>query len=397
LGKLKLKPNEKVSVVEFEEGVNGLVATNNFDAFKYDLQPSNTNEGYNFLGTVQESKNTMFLKLGIHYDRLYKSAALINLTKKRLFFSNDIATLDFILGDNVRYNFEYLIDKGFYWSIGLRSRYNQFNKNISAQLLLTDAEIGTSGLNKIEVGLSDQTNQFYLQTLFRKDFSLSMGLEHKRLNIVSETLTPTNSDEDFLFENTDYISLFSNLKLDTYDNKYFPKNGVYFNGDVHYYAYASNFNQSFEHFSIIKADMGTAFSFTDKLALNLQTGGGFKVGDKSTQTLDFALGGYGNNLINNFVPFIGYDFISLIGNSYIKASAVLDYELLKNHHLTIEGNWANIADDIFESGEWFTLPDYRGYGIGYALDTFFGPVQVKYSYSPERNEGIWFFNVGFWF
>ena len=42
--------------------------------------------------------------------------------------------------------------------------------------------------------------------------------------------------------------------------------------------------------------------------------------DKSTKTLDFALGGYGNNLINNFIPFIGHDFISLTGNSYVKAS-----------------------------------------------------------------------------
>ena len=48
--------------------------------------------------------------------------------------------------------------------------------------------------------------------------------------------------------------------------------------------------------------MGYAFSASDKLAFNLRTEGGFKVGDKSTQTLDFALGGYGNYLINNFIP-----------------------------------------------------------------------------------------------
>ena len=113
--------------------------------------------------------------------------------------------------------------------------------------------------------------------------------------------------------------------------------------------------------------------------------------------MDFALGGYGANFINNFVPFIGYDFISLTGNSYVKASAVLDYELFKKQHLTLEANWANVADDIFQSGEWFTLPDYRGYGVGYALDTFFGPVQIKYSYSPERRKGMVYFTVGYRF
>ncbi|MFH4966720.1 patatin-like phospholipase family protein [Gaetbulibacter sp. M240] len=397
LGKLKVKPDRKVSYERFEKGINALVATNNFDAFEYDLRPSDSVDGYDFYGSLRESKYTSFLKLGVHYDQLYKSAALINLTKKRLFFSNDIASLDFILGDNLRYNFEYLIDKGFYWSIGLRSRYNQFKKNVSARLLLTDTEIGNSGINKLDVKLTDQTNQFYLQTLFRKDFSLSLGAEHKRLKIISETLFAPNSNNKYEFENTDYVSLFGNLKLDTYDNKYFPTQGVYFNGDLHWYVYGSSFNQDFNNFAIGKAEIGTAFKFSEKVGINLEASGGFKIGDKSTQTLDFALGGYGASFINNFVSFIGYDFISLTGNSYVKASAVLDYQIFKKQHLTLEANWANVADDIFQTGQWFTLPDYRGYGVGYALDTFFGPVQAKYSYSPERRKGIFFINVGFWF
>ena len=162
-------------------------------------------------------------------------------------------------------------------------------------------------------------------------------------------------------------------------------------------AAVTNFNQEFESFSIAKADMGYAFSVSDKLSFNVETHGGFKVGNNSTNTLDFALGGFGNNLINNFVPFIGYDFISLTGNSYVKASVIADYEIFKKHHISLEGNWANIDDNIFDSGEWFTLPDYRGYALGYAIDTFLGPIQTKYSYSPEQKKSTWFFNIGFWF
>ena len=349
------------------------------------------------IAKVKENQVNTFLKLGLHFDDLYKSAALVNLTKKQLLFKNDIASLDLVLGDNVRYNFEYLIDKGFYWSVGLRSRYNQFDKEINAQLLLDDAQIITTGLNKIDVKLRDQTNQFYVQTLFRRDFALSIGLEHKRLEIYSETIFGDNSNEDFLFEKTDYMSLFGNLKLDTYDNKYFPTKGVYFNGDLNIYLNASGFVENFEEFSVAKAEMGYAFSVSDKWAFNLQTSGGFKFGDKSNRTLDFALGGYGNNFINNFIPFLGYDFISLTGNSYVKSSAIADYEIFKKHHLTLEGNWANVDDDIFDSGEWFTLPDYRGYALGYGIETFLGPIQAKYSYSPEQRASSWFFNIGFWF
>ncbi len=397
LGKLKLKKDEKISYERFAKGVNSLVATNNFDALEYRLKTSKDKEGYDFHTNLKEAKTSAFLKFGLHYDGLYKSGALVNATKKQLFFNNDIASLDIVLGDNVRYNFEYLIDKGFYWSIGLRSRYNEFHRNINAQLLLNESEIDATGLNKIDIELQDQTNQFYLQTLFRKDFALSLGAEHKRLEISSETLATGDEDEDFLFENTDYFSLFGNLKLDTYDDKYFPKKGVYFNGDIHWYLFASDFNKEFDGFSITKADLGYAMSLSNKLALNLKASGGFKLGDKSTQTLDFALGGYGNDLINNFIPFLGHDFISLTGNSYLLAYAGLDYELFKKQHLTFEANWTNINDDIFETGEWLSLPDHRGYALGYAIDTFVGPIQAKYSYSPERKKGIWYFTLGFWF
>ena len=397
LGKLKLKPNEKISYNRFVSGVNNLVATNNFNSFRYNLKKSSSSDSYHLETQLAETKNTTFLRLGIHFDDLYKSAALINITKKQLLFKNDVASFDFILGDNVRYNFEYLIDKGFYYSVGFRSRYNTFNKNISAELLLEDSEIDATGLNKIGTELEDFTNQFYLQTLFRKDFALSLGLEHKRLELSSETFLSSRSDDEFIFEQTDYLSVFSGLKLDTYDNKYFPKKGMYFNGDLHWYLLASDFNQDFDGFSIAKADLGYAFSVSDRMALNFRSSGGFKMGDRSTKSLDFALGGFGNDLINNFIPFIGYDFISLSGNSFVKTYASADYEVFKKHHILLEANWANVDDDIFETGEWFSLPDYRGYGLGYGVETLVGPLQVKYSYSPESKKSIWFFNLGFWF
>ncbi len=397
LGKLKLKENEKVSYKKFSRGVNNLIATNNFDYFQYGFNKSKNGDGYDLSAELTETNINTYIKLGLHYDKLYKSAALINLTRKRMLFDNDVASLDIILGDNVRYDFEYFIDKGFYWSIGVRSRYNQFNKNISAQLLLEDEQISNTGLNKVDAKLRDQTNQFYLQTLFKKDFALSIGLEHKRLEISSETFSLNPLTDKFVFEKTDYLSVFGNIKLDTYDNKYFPRRGVYFNGEIQNYFYASSFNTDFNNFSIAKANIGYAFSVSDKLAFNLQTSGGFKLGDDSTRTMDFALGGYGNNIINNFVPFLGYDFITLTGNSYVKAYLNADYEIFNKHHITLEGNWANVGDDIFETNEWLTLPDYRGYALGYAIDTLIGPIQVKYSYSPEQGQSVWFFNVGFWF
>ena len=395
LGKLKLKNNQAVSYKDFINGVNNLVATHNFDDFSYQFKT--VENGYKVTANIKESESKTSLKVGLHYDDLYKSAALLNLTHKRLFTSNDVTSFDFILGDNVRYNFEYYIDKGFYWSIGVNSRFNSFNKNISAALLLSDSEFQNSSLNKIDVELEDFTNQFYLQTLFRKDLRLRLGAEHKHLKYDSETFLENINEEETVFENSNYLSLFGNLKHDTYNSKYFPSKGFYFNGDFNLYLYSSDYNNDFSEFSIAKAEIGFAFKLSNHLSINTVTEGGFKIGDNSTSSLNFALGGYGNNFINNFIPFFGYDYISLAGNSFVKGTINLDYHFIKKNHIIMSANFANIEDDIFETGEWFSAPDYSGYALGYSLETFLGPIEARYSWSPETKQGKWFFNLGFWF
>jgi NTE family protein len=397
LGKLKLKPNETISYDQFNKGINNIVATHNFDSFLYDFEPNN--EGYDLIVNLKESANKTFLKFGVHYDDLYKSAALINLTQKQILFKNDLASFDMVLGDNVRYNFEYYIDKGFYWSIGVKSRYNTFHKNVNASLLLDDGQLGIVGLKKANIKLSDFTNQFYLQTLLRKDFSLKLGAEHKRLKITSDTFVEESNDEteQTIFEKSDFFSIFGNLKFDTYNNKYFPDKGLFFDGNFQLYLSSSDFNNNFSQFSFAKANIGYALSFSDKFSILLNAQGGFKVGDDSNNSLNFALGGYGQNLINNFISFYGYDYISIIGDGFVKGTINLDYEFADKHHFNFAANFANIKDDLFSDSEWFKSPDYSGYAIGYGLETFIGPIEVKYTWSPEANQNNWFFNLGFWF
>jgi len=399
LRKLKLKPNTKVSYKGFTKGVNNLMATNNFKSFYYQLEHTPQEGAYHLVANIREVKTNTFLKLGVHYDRLYKSAAVINLTRKHLFFKDDEASLDFILGDNLRYNFEYLINQGQRWNLGFKSRYNAFNKNVNPTLFLSGGPSGNAiTLNRINAKIEDQTNQVFVETLLKKDFSLSFGLEHKRLKIKSETITLNTTEADnFIFDNTSYFSLYTQLKLDSYDNTHYPSSGTFVSGDLHSYLYASSFNTNFESFSILKAQVGKAYRLSSKLAFKAEVSGGFKIGDLSTNSLDFTLGGYGNNLINNYMSFIGYDFLSLTGDSFFKTLVRLDYQVLPKHHILFKTNFANVGDGLFKSGDFFSLPKHQGYGLGYGLETLIGPIELNYSYSPENKDSVWFFNLGFWF
>jgi NTE family protein len=52
---------------------------------------------------------------------------------------------------------------------------------------------------------------------------------------------------------------------------------------------------------------------------------------------------------------------------------------------------------LFQSTAWLTKPKYTGYAIGYGLETIVGPIEIKYSWSPELPKGFTWFSIGFWF
>ena len=396
LGKLKLKYDEPYNFDNLNIGINNLSATGNFDRINYRLVPEDELGNYTLAMQIEESESKTLLRLGLHYDDLYKSAAMVNLTHKSLLFTNDVVSFDFIVGDNLRYNFNYYLDKGYYWSLGLNSSYNTFDNYLDIFLLTEGEGIPGFPIREFEVGFKQFTNQFYIQTLFKQVFSFGLGAEHKYIKASSTTLSDADGD-NLIIDDSHYGSAFGYLKLDSYDNKYFPTRGFNFQGDFHLYLYSSDYNNNFEEFSIASGSLGYAFSPLDNLSVRITNEGGFSLGNSGVEVFDFMLGGYGNDFINNIKPFYGYDFLNISADSYIKGSLDIDFRPFKNNHIIASANFANVEDGLFSSGNWFSMPDYTGYGLGYGLETFLGPMEAKYTYSPELGESYWFFSLGFWF
>ncbi len=392
IGKLKFKPNTKISFKDLEKGINNLNATQNFNSINYSFNEIREGED-NFVLDLKEKESSMFLRFGVHYDELFKSSALVNFTKRKLLAKNDVLAVDIIAGDNLRYNLNYYIDNGFYWSFGVNSKLQKFNRNVP-----NDFNNGLTlinlGIRSINIDYSDWTNQAYFQTIFAQKFSIGAGVELKHLKIGSQTISNITP----VFEDSDYLSFFGYMKFDSFDQKYFPKKGWYFNGEAKSFVYSSNYNNDYENFIYAKADMGFAQTFFKKITLKLQSEGGFHVGENTINFFDFALGGYGFSQVNNLRPFYGYDFIGLVGDSYVKGDVTIDYEFYKKHHINISGNFSNIGTRIFDSVDtWLTKPTYTGYQIGYGMESIIGPLEIKHSWSPETHDQYTWFAIGFWF
>ena len=394
-GKLRFRQNEILSFEDFKNGVNNLLATNNFKSFRYDFSLSE-HGGYNLYGRIKETTNTSFFKLGVHYDQILKSSVLLNFTQKQLLLKNDVLSLDIILGDNSRFNFDYYIDKGFYWSIGLNSNYMRFRYDINP--LFFDETLPETISSRIPTTYEDFTATFFVETLIQRDLSLKIGTSFKRLSIYATSPSLVNALQGVRYQivNGYFSNLNAQLKFDTIDDVFFPSRGFLFKGSMDLFLTASNLEE-FSQFSVLKANIAKAFTVKKDFSFLIGTEGGFMIGNAQIPMLNFGLGGYTHLKINNNSTFFGYDFFSLSGNSFVKAYASADYEFYKRHHINISGNFSNIGNDIFLNKEWFTMPTYNGFAVGYGLETIFGPIELKFHWSPETDYSGFLVNLGYWF
>lgn len=392
-GKLGFKPHSKISFEQLSKGITQLNGTENFSSISYVFNKDGDEDSLDM--ELVENPVQRYLKLGIHYDALYKSAALVNVTQKNLFTKSDVASLDVGLGDNMRYNFNYFVDNGFYWSVGFNSKFNQFKRDLPYNMLLEAGGVVEmdNPPSMFGINYADLENRLYFQTFYQQKYLLSIGVEHHFFDIRSKTLNTADSR----FDRSHYLGGFANVVVDTYDNKYFPRKGFLFKGEYKNYFYSSDYLGNFENFSSITGQIGYAARITNKLSVDLKSKLGAVIGTLPTIGFGYFLGEYGFAERDNIVPFYGYDLLGIGGDSYIMGSVQFDYEIFKKHHINISANYANAGDDIFNSGDWFTKTRYTGYAVGYGMQTIIGPIEAKFTYSPDTGKTYSVFSVGFWF
>ena len=389
LGKLNIKEGDSLSRSDLTKKIHLLSATRNYNRIEYNLIKK-IDASYLLNFKVKESKENENLKVGIHYDFLYKSSFLATYNHKHLFRNNDLFSLDMILGDNIRYNLNYFVDNGFYVSYGFRSQYNHFRSN-SKFNQVSDV----SNVNSINLNYEDITNQAFFQTTFSRKFALGLGLEHQWIKASTETLVSASNPKTII-DKSNYLSAFGYIKLDTYDKKYFATKGYFADLNFKWLAASSDYNDNFKMFSQAKGTLGFATSFAERFTFQNTNEAGFTIGNPSSNLFDFYLGGYNQNYINNFVSFYGYEFTDLSNNSFIKSQFDIRYSVGDTHYFSVIANYARLEDNVFENLQLFD--DIKsGYAVGYSYASFLGPIELKYSWTPDNKKGYWLFNLGFWF
>tara|TARA_R110002073_G_scaffold108336_9_gene243633 strand:- start:63959 stop:66139 length:2181 start_codon:yes stop_codon:yes gene_type:complete len=383
-GKLGLRVGDIINRKELNRRISFLSSTENYDRIDYRIL------GKKVHFFVKEDQQKTNVRLGAHYDLLYQSAVLANYVQKSLFINNDEFSVDVIIGDRIRYNLNYFVDNGFYTSYGFKSRYNHFRANTTYGLQ------DNPNINKIDLSYTDFTNEIFIQTTFGRKFALGFGAEFKNIQITTETIISQTND-DFTFDNSNYFNFSAYLKLDTYDKKTFPTRGFYADLGGKLYTWSSDHLDNFKSFPQVSGRIGLATTFWDTLTFQYTNDAGFTFANPTSEVFDFYLGGYNQNYINTFVPFYGYEFAQISNKSFLRSEFLLRYKLVDNHYASFLANYARVDENVFSDGRDLFEEVLSGYAVGYSIDSRLGPIEIKYSWSPQNKEKYWLFNLGFWF
>ena len=364
------------------KGINTLYSTGNFKNISNKLE-KNPDGNYTLYLDIVENENKFYVKAGLHYDELFKTSLLLNLTAKNIISINSTLSFDVIVGDLPRYNFNYFVDNGVVPSFGANSSLMKFS---------FDNKLDNTTNQTLNYNVLNFKNQIYTQSTLNEKYAIGLGVEHQFVKI--ETPNLPREDKRRQLQNNDFYIPYAYLKVDTRDNKYFTKKGIYLDTSLDYLL-ASSKKEDFEPMYIFKSGVQTNIPLNDYFTLQL--GGHFNTCfNKNAPTgLNFFVGGQQKQEILNSVPFYGLDFAAVQSGSLLALNSAIQFRFFKKNYLKFDINLMS-AEEHFKDINLLGF-EYKGYGLTYAYDSPFGPLSGSLSYSPTQKEIIPYVSLGYWF
>ena len=368
-GKLGLKLPSMQTYGSINKMIDKLYATNNYDLINYDILENNSKKYLSL--NVEEDNTRLFLKFGLHYDEVFHSGLLVNLTAKRLFFKNAILSIDGIIGDSPRYYFNYFVDNGYipgvgFYSSGMNLNLNNHNSNTYEER-------------------NWFRNEIYIQSVWKDRYAIGGGLSHDYFDRKAGT--------EHYSESKNFFNPYIFIKSDTQDDKDFPTRGFYLNAEG---KILDLFNEDLEQKNfqskariMIHVPVAKFFTYTVDIF------GGFTIGKTLNNYYKYGFGGVFEQNLGNFSKFYGYEFGEIFSENILTASNRFQFKVSKNLFLIGSLNFANHFEDINVENTFKINESSAGITAGYKSP--FGQIKLNYSTPLRTEKGIFSVILGHWF
>ena len=350
IGRLGLNLPGVNDITHINEAVDRLYSSHFFKSIDYTLDRQLDSYVLN-LKIVEKSESVF--AVGLNYNSDLGADIKINFLFNNLMFKGSKTNVSLTMGNNPAANLSFLSERGKKIGIGLDLGYKSRSVlTYSSDYKSVSGSYFSRFINITSFGNVNYSNNSVFQAGISLDFYM-----------LSPTVSQISFDDLGLF----YTNIFAKFNSDSYDNKYIPTKGSYFEakvdfidvGRVHTGLYA-------------KLEMSTIFNWTKKLAFIPKVFIGGLWGGDSEIAYYYFVGGQSSASFINFVNMPGLPYTAVINSNIAIAYADFRYQLLPKHFIFLK-TAMSVNSRIFEELLTNSTFIYSG-SIGYTYKSPVGPI-----------------------
>lgn len=371
-GKLQLEVFDKVMPNDIERAIERLYSSLYFEKISYEIEKKST--GIRLIINITEANKGEF-RLGLHYDSNYRSSIILNTTMRNILFDGSKLSSSVSLGENPFFEASFFKNNG--WKPG-------FGLNLNASKL--DAFQYRNSHKISSIAYNETSIQLFTQSTFWNSYALGAGLEYEFVHLVPQIdplLDLKESKESF-------FNYYGFIKMDSYDNAYYPKRGLKIDGKLKFIN-----TQERDAILFLTGRFSQSYRISDKLNYINHFYFGAVNGDTIPYQYNFYTGGVNPTQRNGMLPFIGLENMEEVSKNALIWSGDFQYEVFPDIYLIAKANIGNLQNDFKDLLNTEKL--LGGYGLTLGYDSFIGPIELSLQKSYNKKGLLGFVNIGFWF
>jgi len=375
-GKLQLEVPSKVTADDIYDAINNVYSSLYFEKIIYELQESDEDspEKGILLNIHVRERGGALIRVGLNYNSDFKASVVFNATFRNLLLDGSKLSLNFGLGENPRFFASYFKNNGWKPGYGLDLELNDYD------IFLYEGSRKVSTLD-----FTDYSARLYTQSIFKNSIALGLGVEFE-----NHVINPVVSDVIFETQAHHYYNAFGFIRLDTYDDLFYPEVGSRFNA-----MYKLIYNATISPTQFLTFRYEQAVKISKRITLIPTVFGGFSTADSATTDYHLHLGGMNQFYRQEQIPFTGLSFMQVSNRNVIAAGFNLQFNFWKNNYIVLRANGGVAAWDII------SLPEKQngilGFGISLGNNNIIGPIEITFMGSNLHREPMVYLNIGYWF
>lgn len=376
----KLKENSRITLHELRKAMSILVGTNAYAYVNYCL----TGEEQQDLVFLLHPKSESSVNLGLRFDSEEIIGVLFNATfhkakrnHSRFAFTGRIGSK--ISSARLDYSVEHSPLRNF---------------NLSYQFNYKDINVYDHGDKHFNTNYMHHFAEFAYSDMNWLNFKVKAGIRYEYFDYDDFLYTGDNALR-YDARSEGFISYFASAHLETFDRRYFPSRGVSL--ETGYSLYTDNFvgYNGHQPFSALSAKVRSVFPISSRLSLLPAFYGRVLIGQNVAYPHLNAIGGESfGRYFDQQLPFAGVNHVELLDNSVIVVQMQLQQRINTNHYVTLTGNYGIHQGEFFHFFEGESL---WGGSLGYAYNSFAGPLGASLGLSNRNSHVQMFINLGYVF